>query len=237
MCLLGVGMALTAAAMALAGASPVAAPFLVATLLAYAGVSAVIVLTIEGRHPHPRFGAANLMTLVRLGIAAIFTGIVVEGLLDRSRISAGVAWTCVALLLVALVLDGVDGLLARRQAMASRFGARFDMEVDALTILLLSILAILLGKAGAWVMLIGLMRYAFVAAGITWPALAAPLPPSLRRKAVCVVQYAALLVLLLPVAHPPATTAVAAVALAALAWSFAVDVGWLLRRRRTRPAT
>jgi phosphatidylglycerophosphate synthase len=231
-----VGTALAGTAATLADASPVATPFLVATLLVYAGVAAVIAVTIEGRHPHPRFGAANLMTLTRLGIAAIFAGVVVEGLLDPSRISAGVAWTCVALLSVALVLDGVDGVLARRQALASRFGARFDMEVDALTILLLSILAILLGKAGAWVALIGVMRYAFVAASVICPALAEPLPPSLRRKAVCVVQYAALLVMLLPVAQPPATTAVAAAALAALAWSFAVDIGWLLRRRGVRPA-
>lgn len=236
MCLLGVGMLLTGTAAGLAGASPVAAPFLIATLLVYAGVSAVIAVTIEGWHPHPRFGAANLMTLTRLGIAAIFAGVVVEGLLDRSRISAGVAWTCVALLLVALVLDGVDGLLARRQALASRFGARFDMEVDALTILLLSTLAILLGKAGIWVALVGLMRYAFVAAALVQPALAAPLPPSLRRKAVCVVQYAALLVILLPIAHPPATTAVATAALAALAWSFAIDIGWLLRRGAQKAA-
>lgn len=229
------GTALTGTAAALAGASPVAAPFLVATLLVYAGVATVIAVTIEGWHPHPRFGAANLMTLTRLGIAAIFAGVVVEGLLDPSRISAGVAWTCVALLSVALVLDGVDGVLARRQALASRFGARFDMEVDALTILLLSVLAVLLGKAGAWVALIGLMRYAFVAAGVICPALAAPQPPSLRRKAVCVAQYAALLVMLLPVAQPPATTVVAGVALAALAWSFAVDIGWLPQRRGVRP--
>lgn len=234
--LLGVGAALAGTAAAVAGASPVAAPFLVATLLVYAGVAVVIVQTVEGRHPHPRFGAANLATLTRLGIAAIFAGIVVEGLLDRSRITPGIAWTCAALLLVALVLDGVDGRLARRQAMASRFGARFDMEVDALTILLLSILAILLGKAGGWVVLIGLMRYAFVAAAILQPALAAPLPPSQRRQAVCVVQYAALLVLLPPVLHPPVTSAVAAISLAALAWSFAIDIGWLLRRRaRTAP--
>jgi multidrug efflux pump subunit AcrA (membrane-fusion protein) len=39
------------------------------------------------------------------------------------------------------MLDGVDGWLARRHEIASRFGARFDMEVDALLILALSVLA------------------------------------------------------------------------------------------------
>ena len=38
-------------------------------------------------------------------------------------------------------LDGVDGWLARRSGIASAFGARFDMEIDALLILVLAVLA------------------------------------------------------------------------------------------------
>ena len=37
----------------------------------------------------------------------------------------------VALAAVALVLDAVDGRVARRTGTVSPFGARFDMEVDA----------------------------------------------------------------------------------------------------------
>ena len=39
---------------------------------------------------------------------------------------------------VALILDGVDGKVARRTRNASAFGARFDMEVDAFLILVFS---------------------------------------------------------------------------------------------------
>ena len=42
--------------------------------------------------------------------------------------------------------------------MTSGYGARFDMETDAAFILVLSILVWQHGKAGAWVLLCGLMR-------------------------------------------------------------------------------
>ena len=41
----------------------------------------------------------------------------------------------------ALALDGVDGQVARRTGTASELGARFDMEVDAFLILVLSVAA------------------------------------------------------------------------------------------------
>ena len=53
-------------------------------------------------------------------------------------------------------------------------------------------------QAAMWVFAIGGMRYAFVVAPVVWPGLAAPLPPSERRKTVCVWQVGSLLVCLLP---------------------------------------
>ena len=67
--------------------------------------------------------------------------------------------------------------------MSSAFGARFDMEVDALLILALSVLAWHHGEAGAWVLLSGLIRYGFLAAGWTWSWMQRALPPSRRRQA------------------------------------------------------
>ena len=40
-----------------------------------------------------------------------------------------------------VLLDGVDGRLARKYGASSRFGARFDMEVDAVLICVLALLA------------------------------------------------------------------------------------------------
>ena len=75
------------------------------------------------------------------------------------------------------------------------------------------------------------MRYGFVALALPWPWLARPLPPSRRRQTVCVVQIVALLVALAPFVPPALGWAAAAIGLAALVWSFAVDVAWLAAGR------
>jgi phosphatidylglycerophosphate synthase len=116
--------------------------------------------------------------------------------------------------------------------MASAFGARFDMETDALLIQVLAILAWLYGKAGAWVLASGLLRYLFVAAGWLWPWLQQPLFPSVRRKAICVVQIVGLTLALLPEIPAPFSSPIAAISLAALSYSFLVDTVWLRRAWR-----
>ena len=178
---------------------------------------------VQQHHPFARFGPANQVTTARaLGVAMIVA------LVGELRVPVLGATAAVASVVV-MMLDGVDGWLARRHRIASDFGARFDMEVDALLILALSVLAWRFDKAGAWVIASGAMRYAFVAAGLRWRWLETPLPPSFRRKTVCVVQLAALTLILVPAVTPPLSTAIAASALAALAGSFLVDTLWLWR--------
>src|SRR5581483_7315022 len=103
----------------------------------------------------------------------------------------------------------------------------YDLEVDTLLILVLAILTWRYGKAGVWVMLSGLLRYVFVAAGWVFDWMRAPLAPTFRGKAVCIIQIGGLLIALAPFVPPPLSTAVAAAALMALVWSFAVDTGRL----------
>ena len=91
-------------------------------------------------------------------------------------------------------------------------------------------------KAGAWVVLSGLLRYVFVAAGWVWPWMERPLEPSRRRQTVCVVQIIALIAALEPFVARPYSTAIAAIALAVLAGSFLVDTRWLLLHRREQVA-
>lgn len=140
------------------------------------------------------------------------------------------AWWIIGLSTLALALDGVDGWVARRTASATEFGARFDMELDAFLLMALSVLVWQDGRVGVWVLLIGGLRYLFVAGSWVLPALGGELFPSRRRKTVCVVQGVALLVALGPIIPAPLAVAGAAGALLALTWSFAVDSAWLLRR-------
>jgi hypothetical protein len=75
------------------------------------------------------------------------------------------------------------------------------------------------------------LRYAFVAAGVFAPWLRGALPPSRRRQTICVIQIAALTLVMLPAVQPPLSRVVAAAALATLAVSFLIDTVWLWRRQ------
>lgn len=179
---------------------------------------------LQQHHPFARFGAANQITTLRAILVSLVAGLVGEPKLPS------VAAAAVAASVVVTLLDGVDGWLARRERIASPFGARFDMEIDALLILALSVLAWRHQKAGAWVILSGLLRYGFVAGGAVAPWLREPLLASRRRQTICVIQIAALTLVMLPAIEPPASTAIAGTALAALSCSFLIDTLWLWRR-------
>jgi phosphatidylglycerophosphate synthase len=174
--------------------------------------------------PHRRFGPANTVTLLRGAMVCLLASLYGEPWGGLELLVA-----CVAA--VALSLDGVDGWLARLRGTQSRFGARFDMETDALLVLVLSLLAWQSGKAGPWVLAVGLMRYGFLGAALAWSWLSRPLPESQRRKTVCVLQLIALIACVAPVLPDPWRTAAAVDAVLLAAWSFGLDIAWLHRRR------
>jgi len=171
-----------------------------------------------------RFGPANQVTWLRVALTAAVAGALAET--DRPELVNW--WIIGALAGLALALDGVDGWLARRNAQSSAFGARFDMEIDAALILVLSLLIGLSGKTGMWIVAAGALRYLFAMAGWIWPALTQSLPPSRLRRAVCAIQVGALLACLLPVVNGLAATVIGGAALAILCFSFARDILWLV---------
>ena len=172
-------------------------------------------------------GAATAANAVTLGRAMLV--VLLAATIGRPA-DATMLWGIIAVATAAALLDGVDGWLARRSRTVTAFGGRFDMETDAALILVLSILVWQHGKAGAWVLLCGVMRYLFVAAGWLLPWLAAPLRSTFRGKAVAVVQFVGLNVALGPIVPVPLSTMVAAGTLVALVWSFAIDVRRLSRQ-------
>jgi hypothetical protein len=103
------------------------------------------------------------------------------------------------------------------------------METDALLILTLAVLAWQFRKADGWVLLSGVLRYAFVLASIGLPWLRAPLFPSFRRKAVAVLQTVALLFVIAPFVPRVASGLIAGLALLGLTFSFLTDILWLKR--------
>jgi phosphatidylglycerophosphate synthase len=194
-----------------------------ALLLFAAGAGAVLV-ALPGAHRFARMGAANQVTIVRGAMVALL------GALLGEHASRATQETAVAVASAALLLDGVDGWLARRSRMTSGFGARLDMETDAVFVAVLSLLAWQFGKAGAWVLISGLMRYLFAAIVALIPALQRPIPSTFRGKSIAVLQMVALIVVLAPLCTHPACAWIAAAALAALTLSFSLDVVWLVRQ-------
>jgi phosphatidylglycerophosphate synthase len=171
-----------------------------------------------------RLGPATWVTLVRAALAAGVAALVAVSFVRHVPAAA-----LVALATVALVLDFIDGWVARRTGTESPLGARLDGEVDAFLILVLSVYVA--PAAGAWVLGIGAARYAFLAAG--WPLawMRAQLPRRDWRKTVAATQGITLTVAAAAVVPAGPIRAALAVALALLAESFGRDVWWLWRHR------
>lgn len=183
---------------------------------------------LPAHYPHPRFGSCNGVTLFRAGLGASLLTPLLSG--DVGQAVWG-GWAVALVALFALLLDGVDGWLARRQGLTSGFGARFDMEIDAALALMLALHAFADGMGGVVVLTLGVMRYVFVAASWVLPWMAAPLPDKFGRKVVCVIQIAALIALQVPILGSGAALGIAWGAVAALLWSFGRDTLWLWRHR------
>ena len=184
---------------------------------------AIIFILANRQHP-PQFGLANCITLVRL----IITALLASTIGSLHLITETGLWNLIAFAVLAALLDGLDGMVARVRGETSSFGAKFDMEVDAAFILILALLVWELSNMGSWVLAAGLLRYIFVAA--SWPlsALRAALPPSFRRKLACVLQITALIFALCPLVSPTLQLTFVAAATIFLFLSFIRDTLQLL---------
>lgn len=194
-------------------------PAVIAVLVATTCAAAAFALVRRGllRTGHA-FGPADWVTAARATLACVIAGLV------AAYPATPVAWVA-GLGIVAVALDGLDGQVARRTGTASGFGARFDMEVDAFLIAVLSVLASL--EFGGWVLAIGLARYAFVAASWFAAWMRRPLPYRYWRKVVAAVQGLALLLAVSGLVGSAMATIVLLGALALLIESFGHDVWWL----------
>lgn len=181
--------------------------------------------------PHTHFGLANTITLMRAAFSSFLFALSADSLGGHLPWpDLFTQWLITALAAAFLALDGLDGLIARHTRMESRFGAQFDMHVDALFVLSLCLLLVISKLAAPWVLFNGLIFYVFHAAKHIWPAFEGELPPRWRRKAICVIQTILLITALAPVTPFWAAQLACLTGLALLIWSFGIDTVWLLRQ-------
>lgn len=180
------------------------------------------------RYAHA-LGPADLVTLTRAMLTCGAAALVADAFVRQPAVGP-----LLGLAVAALVLDAVDGVVARGTRTASAFGARFDGEVDAFLILVLSVYVA--DTAGGWVLAIGAARYVFAVAGWVLPWLRRQLPPRYWRKVVTAAQGIVLAFAVADVLPYTVTQAALGGALLLLAESFGRDVLWLWRRRWCEPA-
>jgi phosphatidylglycerophosphate synthase len=184
--------------------------------------AATLLAAARMRSDQPFLHPADWVTLTRAVLVAGVAGLVADSFSRPVPVTA-----LVTLCIVALVLDAVDGQVARRTGTATLLGARLDGEVDAFLILLLSVAVS--RDYGRWVLAIGAARYALLLAGWLVPWLAAPLPPRYWRKVVAAVEGIVLTVAVSGVTSRLVGMIAVAAALLLLVESFGRDVIWLYR--------
>jgi len=190
--------------------------------LASGSAATALLVTARMRSDQPTIHPADWVTLTRAVLIAGVAGLVADSFGRPVSVTA-----LVTLSTVALVLDAVDGQVARRTGTVTPLGARIDSEVDAFLILLLSIAVS--QDYGGWVLVIGAARYALLLAGWLIPWLAAPLPPRYWGKVVAAVQGIVLTVAASGLLDRRAGMIAVAAALLLLAESFGRAVIWLYR--------
>lgn len=148
------------------------------------------------------------------------------------------AWWKVGVAILIIVLDGVDGALARRHGPTER-GAVFDMESDSFYVITMCGVAHLYLGLGAWIYLAGLLRPLYVC---MWAVLLLFVkPPSPNRKGgsqrgriVFLVLIISLITNLAPIIPFGVKQGVSALAVALLCYSFSIDIVATLRGAERR---
>ncbi|MCE7002643.1 CDP-alcohol phosphatidyltransferase family protein [Kibdelosporangium philippinense] len=191
---------------------------------AYAFVMGGMLMTALFRTGAKTVGAANRVTLARAALVGSVTALVVDSFWRPAPVAI-----LSVIAAVALIGDAIDGQIARRTGCATPLGARFDMEVDAFLILVLSVFVSQF--MGPWVLVMGAMRYIFVAASWVFSWLNAPLPHSMARKTVAAAQGIALVAAASGALPHTVSLLIVIAALGTLTWSFGRDSIWLYRSR------
>lgn len=101
-------------------------------------------------------GVANLVTISR-GFLFVCAG----GFLLLPAPTGRLTWIPGLLYTIAIILDRLDGYLARRSGQVSVMGAQMDMRFDALGILIVTLLGIRWGQLPWWYISIGVVFYLY----------------------------------------------------------------------------
>lgn len=172
----------------------------------------------------PTLGVANWLTVFRgLLVAAL------AGFLPLTRPSGVGLWVPAGLYGGAVVLDYLDGLVARRVDEVTDLGRRLDEATDTAGLAVAPALAVVYGQFPVWYLVVPLAKPLYVTSLWAWRRLSdrdlRPLPESPLRRRLAALQMVLTAIALFPAVGPPVTTVLAAAGAVPFAALFARD--WL----------
>ena len=169
----------------------------------------------------PVFGPGNAMTLTRGTLIAMLSGFLLLESLPGYWV-----WIPAILYIVSDITDFLDGYLARLSNTVTRLGETLDMNLDALGVLVVTLLAFQFGSVPWWYLPFGFARYLFLIGLYSHKRAGRPeypLNPSNTRRLFAGLQMGFITVMLFPVLGPPGTTFAATVFLVPFLSMFVID--------------
>jgi CDP-diacylglycerol--glycerol-3-phosphate 3-phosphatidyltransferase len=182
---------------------------------------------------YAQLGYANWTTLIR-GWFMAATG----GFIGSPWPMGWLGWLPAFFYMLAVMLDGIDGYLARVTGQTTKLGETLDISLDAWGALLVIGLGVWYGQLPLWYLLLGFSRQLFMA-GQRWLTQRGrpvyEMTPSMERRAAAAAQMGFLSLMLWPIFAPPTTTIAAVLLGGQLFLSFSRD--WLVVSGTVNPAS
>ena len=204
--------------------------FLAGALPAWVGVMVILGVIARQERDWRPLGLATRLTLFRGLLLCALAGFI------ALPPGAGViAWLPGSLYTTAALIDLVDGYVARRRGEETPLGARLDVAMDALGLVVAPVAAIALGRLPAFYLLVGAAYYLFhgglwLRRRQGWPVHLDRLKASRYTRMYAGYQMGFVATVLFPVVGPPGTTIAAAMFMVPTITLFTRD--WLVTTGR-----
>jgi len=178
------------------------------------------------------FSLASKVTFMRLNISLMMLTAVIHSSMNLTIFDIFYSERMIVILgMIALLLDGLDGFIARKYDHVTKFGEKIDQESDNFLMLVLSISLYLNREIGAYIFLIPLYRYLFIFFMSKYDWLKTELPISQFRKFACAVTTLFMVVAQDVYFDPENTLFLVILSLFIITFSFAKDIIWLYRNK------
>ena len=178
------------------------------------------------------FSLASKITYIRLSISILLLTVSINSNISSSIFDIFYTERVFILLaIIALLLDGLDGFIARKYDQVSKFGELIDQEADNFLMFVMSISLYLNREIGLYVFLIPAYRYIFIISMAKYPWLKYTLPNSRLRKVGCVGTILIMIISQDPYITNDVTVFLVILSLIIITFSFSRDIIWLYRNK------